>query len=87
MTSRSDLPGKVRLDGSVLAKSFVLEVHTDDPPAYLAEIAGRGNVEDTDDAYLSRVFAPAAGEFWVDRLQPRFWVFHTIAPVPRRRHG
>lgn len=80
MTSRSDLSEKLPLDGSVAAKSFVLEVHTDDPSAYLAEIAGRGNVEGTDDAFLSRVFASAAGEFWVDRLQPRFWVFHTIAP-------
>jgi hypothetical protein len=71
----------VPMDGSVPAKSFVLEVHAEDPDAYLAEIAGRGNVEATDDAYLSRVFTPAAGEFWVDRLQPRFWVFHTIAPT------
>src|SRR5260370_31901412 len=78
MTSRSDLSRMVPLDGAVPAKSFVLEVHTDDPHAYLAEIAGRGNVEDTDDAFLSRVFAPPAGEFWVDRLEPRFWVFHTI---------
>jgi hypothetical protein len=78
MTGRSDLSQKVPVDGTVPAKSFVLEVHTDDPHAYLAEIAGKGNVEDTDDAFLSRVFAPATGEFWVDRLQTRFWVFHTI---------
>jgi hypothetical protein len=77
MTSRSDLSAKVPVDGNVPAKAFVLEVHTDDPDAYLAEIAGRGNVQDTDDAFLSRVFAPSDGEFWVDRLQPRFWVFHT----------
>ena len=62
------------------AKSFVLEVHTDDPHAYLTQIAGQDNVEDTDDAFLSHVFAPAAGEFWVDRLQPGFWVFHTVGP-------
>jgi hypothetical protein len=80
MTSRSDLSAKVPVDGSVPAKAFVLEVHTDDPDAYLAGIAGRGNVQDTDDAFLSRVFAPSAGEFWVDRLQPRFWVFHTTGP-------
>src|SRR5260370_41709665 len=80
MTSQSDLSRMVPLDGAVPAKSFVLEVHADDPHAYLVEIAGRGNVEDTDDAFLSRVFAPPAGEFWVDRLEPRFWVFHTIGP-------
>ena len=78
MTSRSDLSVKVPVDGSVPAKAFVLEVHTEDPDAYLTEIAGRGNVEGTDDVFLSRVFAASAGEFWVDRLQPRFWVFHTI---------
>ena len=81
MTSRSDLSRKVPLDGSVPAKAFVLEVHTDDPHAYLAEMTGRGGyVEDTDDAYLSHVIAPSVGEFWVDRLVTRFWVFHTIAP-------
>jgi hypothetical protein len=80
MTSRSDLSRKVPLDGTVPAKTFVLEVHTDDPHAYLADIAGRGNVEETDDAFLSRVFAPPAGEFWVDRLDARFWVFHTAGP-------
>src|ERR1700690_3047871 len=80
MTSRSDLSRKVPLDGTVAAKSFVLEVHTDDPHAYLAEIAGGGNVEDTEDAFLSHVVVPPAGEFWVDRLQARFWVFHTAGP-------
>ncbi len=81
MTSRSDLSRKVPLDGTVPAKAFVLEVHTDDPQAYLAEMAGRGSyVEDTDDAYLSHVIASSVGEFWVDRLVRRFWVFHTIAP-------
>ncbi len=80
MITRADLAGRVPLDGAVPAKSFVIEVHTDDPPAYLNEIAGRGNVEPTQDAYLSRVFVPSEGEFWVDRLQSRFWIFHTIMP-------
>jgi len=61
------------------AKAFVLEVHADDPLAYLNEIAGRGYVEHTEDAFLSRIFDPA-GEFWVDRLDPRFWIFHTVMP-------
>lgn len=80
MTSRSDLSRMVPLDGAVAAKSFVLEVHTDDPQAYLAELAGRGNVEGTEDAFLSRIFASPVGEFWVDRLEARFWVFHTLGP-------
>ena len=79
MTSRSDLSSMVPVGGNVPAKAFVLEVHTDDPDAYLADIAGPGNVQETDDAFLSHVFAPSAGEFWVDRLQPRFWVFHTTS--------
>jgi hypothetical protein len=79
MMNRADLARRVPLDGAVPAKSFVLEVHTDDPPGYLSEIAGLGNVEPTKDIYLSRVLVPH-GEFWVDRLQQRFWVFHTIMP-------
>lgn len=82
MMTRADLARHVPLDGAVPAKSFVVEVHTDDPPAYLNEIAGRGNVEPTQDVYLSRVFIPLEGEFWVDRLQERFWIFHTIMPSP-----
>lgn len=62
------------------AKTFVLEVHTDDPDAYLTEIAGRGNVQETDDAFLSRVFTHSPADFWVDRLQPRFRVFRTAGP-------
>jgi len=79
MITRADLARRVPLDGAVPAKSFVVEVHTDDPSGYLSEIAGRGNVEPTKDTYLSRVLVPN-GEFWVDRLQQRFWVFHTIMP-------
>jgi hypothetical protein len=79
MMTRADLARRVPLNGAVSAKSFVVEVHTDDPHAYLAEIAGQRNVEPTKDAYLSRVFVPD-GEFWVDRLEQRFWVFHTIMP-------
>jgi hypothetical protein len=80
MTTRSELSVRVPVDGSVPAKAFVLEVHTDNPDAYLADIAGPGNVQATDDAFLSHVLAPPGGDFWVDRLQPRFWVFHTVGP-------
>jgi hypothetical protein len=80
MVSRSDLAERVPLDAGVAAKSFVLEVHTDDASSYLSEIAGPGNVAGTQDAFISHVHAETAGEFWVDRLNPRFWVFHTIMP-------
>ena len=79
MISRSDLGRLVPLDGSVPAKTFVLEVHAEDPLAYLNEI-GADNVEPTDDAYLWRLFVPNAGEFLVDGLDQRFWNFHTIMP-------
>jgi hypothetical protein len=78
VTARADLQQRVPLNGPVPAKTFVLEVHTDDPGVYLEEVAGKGNVHRTDDVYLSRVFAKDAGEFWVDRLNPRFWSFHTV---------
>lgn len=78
MITRAELAQRVPLDGAVPAKSFVIEVHADDPAAYLHDIAGAGYVEPTRDAYLHRVFVPPDGEFWVDQLQPRFWVFHTI---------
>jgi hypothetical protein len=77
MISRSDLGTLVPLDGPVAAKTFVIEVHTDDPPAYLADLAA-GYVEPTDDAYLWRLSVPDAGDFLVDNLDQRFWSFHTI---------
>jgi hypothetical protein len=79
MISRSDLGWLVPLDGSVPAKTFVIEVHTDDPAAYLAELAANA-VEQTDDAYLWRLSVPSAGEFLVDGLDQRFWSFHTVMP-------
>jgi hypothetical protein len=78
VTTRSDLARRLPLDGAVPAKSFVIEVHTDDPSEYLIQIAGANNVQATEDAYLWRVTVPRSGEFWVDRLNPRFWIFHTI---------
>lgn len=78
MTGRADLQDRVPLDGLVPAKTFVLEVHTDSPREYLDEIAGATNVHPTADVYLSRVHVREAGDFWVDRLNPRFWSFHTV---------
>lgn len=80
MTKRSDLGALIPLDGPAPAKTFVLEVHTDDPAAYLSEIADRQHVQPTDDAYLWRLAVPGAGEFLVDDLDHRFWSFHTVMP-------
>jgi hypothetical protein len=81
MTTRADLARHLPLDAAVPTKTFVLEVHTPDPDRYLEDLAGPGNVEPTEDAYLSRIPGPADGDlFWVDRLDPRFWIFHTVMP-------
>jgi hypothetical protein len=81
MTTRADLARHLPLDAAVPTKAFVLEVHTPDPDRYLEDLAGPGNVEPTEDAYLSRIPGPADGDlFWVDRLDPRFWIFHTVMP-------
>jgi hypothetical protein len=77
MTSRSDLEHLLPLDGTVPAKTFVLEVHAEDPDAYLREIAGDATVEPTEDVYLSFLKIDDDASFWVDRLNPRFWSFHT----------
>jgi hypothetical protein len=77
MISRSDLGTLVPLDGPVAAKTFVIEVHADDPSAYLADLTG-DRVEPTDDAYLWRLSVPDVGDFLVDNLDQRFWSFHTI---------
>ncbi|MGH3404694.1 MAG: hypothetical protein ACRDRJ_19650 [Streptosporangiaceae bacterium] len=79
MISRSDLGRLVPLDGPVPAKTFVIEVHADDPSAYLDELAPH-SVEPTDDAYLWRVAVPGTGEFLADGLDQRFWSFHTTIP-------
>ena len=80
MTGRSDLSRHIPLDGTALAKTFVLEVHADDALMYLREIASPFMVEPTDDVFLSRLVT-RDGEFWVDRLNSRFWTFHTVMPA------
>lgn len=79
MISRSDLDRLVPLDGPVAAKTFVIEVHTEDPAAYLADLAA-DRLEPTHDAYLWRLLVPDGGEFVVDDLDRRFWSFHTVMP-------
>jgi hypothetical protein len=70
------------MDSSLPLKTFVLEVHADEPEVYLEDLAGRGNVDSSEDAFLSRVrMQENQGIFWVDRLNPRFWSFHTVMPA------
>jgi hypothetical protein len=68
------------LSPSSPTKTFVLEVHTDEPEEYLRDIGGSLSVEPTDDAYLFRVHRPE-GTLWVDQLDERFWAVHTDMPV------
>jgi hypothetical protein len=85
MSARAGLADELRLQPSAPTKTFVLEVHAQDPTEYLDELFGVGAVIGTDDAYLSRAQTPD-GEMWVDRIDPRFWSFHTDMPAhPARR--
>jgi hypothetical protein len=61
-------------------KTFVLEVHSEEPERLLRELDGIGSVERTDDAYLYKLTS-AVGDVWVDSLDHRFWSFHTLAPM------
>ncbi|HEU0089927.1 MAG TPA: hypothetical protein VFQ77_20140 [Pseudonocardiaceae bacterium] len=72
-----------RLSSSATAptKTYVVEVHTDEPGDYLRDALGSQNVEETADAYLYRVHAGPNLSFWVDQLDERFWNFHTQDPV------
>ncbi len=80
MTVRADLADRLLLSPAAPTKTFVLDVHTDDPDRYLADLVGGNNVEATGDAALWGVHLPE-GEFWVDQLDQRFWTFHTDMPA------
>lgn len=77
--TRAGLSEHLRLASTNLTKTFVLDVHTDDPDAYLADLVGAASVEATSDASLHGVHIPE-GDFWVDQLDARFWSFHTDMP-------
>lgn len=80
MITRADLPEVLTLDPASPTKTFVIEVHpAGDPVALLEEMAGPGNLQPTEDAFLYRMGIPDAdGCFWVDQLDERFWNFHTV---------
>lgn len=61
---------------NAVTRTFVVEVHTDDPAGYLAGLAGGGRLERTEDAFLFVLHRPE-GQFWVDQLDDRFWTVHT----------
>ncbi len=83
--TRSRLADRLLLAPTNPTKSFVLDVHTDDPDGYLADLVGAENVERTQDASLFGVHVEE-GDFWVDQLDGRFWSFHTDMPsVDARR--
>lgn len=80
MATRADMATTLALDPTSPTKTFVLEVHTDDPTAYLVDMVGRAGLEATEDAYLFRAHV-GENVFWVDQLNERFWSFHTDMPV------
>lgn len=80
MTARTAMALDLGLKASAPTKTFVLEVHSTEPVAYLEDLVGRHNVEATADAYLFRARTDAA-TFWVDQLDERFWSFHTDSSI------
>lgn len=61
---------------NAVTRTFVVEVHTDDPSGYLEGLAAGGRLERTEDAFLFLLHRPE-GQFWVDQLDDRFWTVHT----------
>jgi hypothetical protein len=76
VTTRADMARELALSPRSPTKTFVLEVHGDDPTERLNELVGTQHVEATEDAYLFKVHLPE-GAFWVDQLDERFWSLHT----------
>lgn len=77
MTTRADLADHLNLSPTAPTKTYVLDVHTDDPDRYLADLVAGAGVEATSDAALWGVHLPGGEDFWVDQLDSRFWSFHT----------
>ena len=80
MNARANLADRLMLDESSRTKTFVLDVHVVDAATQLTEMFGPDGVEATTDGYLHRASLDG-GEVWVDRLDPRFWSFHTDMPT------
>ncbi len=83
MTTRAALSEILSFDASVPTKTFVIEAHPDgDATQLLRDFSEPGCLEETEDAYLFRLWVPDAQNcFWVDQLNERFWSFHTNMPV------
>jgi hypothetical protein len=61
-------------------KTFVLEVHAEEPERLLHELEDVDSIEATEDAYLFQLTTNSL-VVWVDALDNRFWSFHTLAPM------
>ena len=84
MTTRAGLRSKLQLSSSAPTKTFVLDVHTNDPDSYLAELVSPSRPIPTEDASLFEVNLPS-GDFFIDQLGGRFWSFHTDMPMKSAR--
>ncbi|MCA1708720.1 MAG: hypothetical protein LC808_37735 [Actinobacteria bacterium] len=81
MTTRADMINRLSPSSTASTKTYVVEVHTEEPAEYLCDLMGATNVEETSDAFLYRAYANSKLSFWVDQLDERFWSFHTRDPV------
>lgn len=80
MSARSMLAERFDQGTATSTKTFVLEVHADDPETALSRMFGTEMVTSTKDAFLHRAVLDD-GNIWVDQLDPRFWSFHTDLPA------
>ncbi|MCA1703417.1 MAG: hypothetical protein LC808_09230 [Actinobacteria bacterium] len=81
MTGRADMINRLSSSTAAHTKTYIVEVHTDEPGNYLRDLLGSKNVEETADAYLYRAHVGSNLSFWVDQLNERFWSFHTQDPA------
>jgi hypothetical protein len=76
MISRRDMADDLALGSRSPTRTYVVEADVADSEACLRELADA--VEATEDVNLNKIRSEAT-EFWVDRLDARFWRFHTKA--------
>ncbi len=64
-------------------KTFVVEAHPDggSPADYLADVFGKGRVEQTEDVHLHVLQLDDDLRFTVDDLDGRFWSLHSTSPT------
>jgi len=74
MISRRDMADDLALGTRSAMRTYIVESNADNLDECLRSLTS--DVQPTEDVHLFHVQA-SSSEFWVDRLDPRFWRFHT----------